>query len=120
MIQGAGERLGKSTAMNIFTPSPRANGFLKEPMPVLLPQLRACSTNVSTTNLSSSTSESAITTKKRKSKGCQALPIIRDLLSNPEYWFQIKGSSDYQFPGKLEWESVMCFAYVHNCITHDL
>ena len=102
MIQGAGESLGKSTAMNIFTASPHADAFLTEPKPVLLPKLKACSGNVLTTNLASS--ESAITTKKRNSKGCQALPIIRDLLSNPECWFDIKGSSDYQFPGKLKCE----------------
>ena len=102
MIQGAGESLVKSTAMNIFTPSPHADAFLTEPKPVLLPKLKVCSGNVLTTNLASS--ESAIITKKRNSKGCQALPIIRDLLSNPECWFDIKGSSDYQFPGKLECE----------------
>ena len=85
----AGENLGKSTAMNIFTPSPHADAFLTEPKPVLLPKMKACSGNVLTTNLASS--ESAITTKKRN----QALPIIRDLLSNPECWFEIKDSNDY-------------------------
>ena len=76
MIHGAGENLGKSTAMNIFTPSPHADAFLTEPKPVLLPKLKACSGNVLTTNLASSESAN---TKKRNSKGCQALPIIRDL-----------------------------------------
>ena len=40
MIQGAGESLGKSTAMNIFTASPHADAFLTEPKPVLLPKLK--------------------------------------------------------------------------------
>ena len=109
MIQGAEESLGKSAAMNIFTASPHADAFLTEPKPVLLPKLKACSGNVLTTNLASS--ESDIATKKRNSKGCQALPIIRDLLSNPECWFDIKGSSDYQFPGKLECECNMFCMY---------
>ena len=110
MIYGAGENLGKSTAMNIFTPSPHADAFLTEPKPVLLPKLKACSGNVLTTNLASS--ESAIITKKRNSKGCQTLPIIRGLLSNLDCWFEIKGSSDYQFPGKLECECNMFCMYV--------
>ncbi len=109
MIHGAGESLKKATAMNVFTPSSRADAFLQDPSPVLLPPLKAFSKSVPVIE------SSASAPKKRNSKGCQALPMIRDLLSNPNFWFEIKGSEDYQYPGEIEWSICVYVCTVACC-----
>ena len=107
MIQGAGESLGKSTAMNIFTASPYADTFLTEPKPVLLPKLKACSGNVLTTNLASS--ESAIATKKRNSKDVKPYPSFETYSQTQSAGLRSRAVVTTSF--LVSWNvSVTCFA----------
>ena len=95
MIHGAGVGLSKTTAMNTVHPVLCSEEFLSNPQPVLLPALAENSKKPSS-QASSNTTKAVV---KRIGRGCRAKPIINGMISNPEQWFEIRSSYDYQFPG---------------------
>ena len=87
--------------------SSEGQNFLTTPTSVLSPSLELgarqsadLSSDLSTD--SSTKTRVSSTSTKRKSKGTQALPIIRTLLSQSENWFEITSPDDYQYPGVFQ------------------
>ena len=75
--------------------------FLTTPTCVVLPILPCLELDTKqSADLSPNPSEKTrVTLTKRESKGSQALPVIRSLLSQSENWFEITTPDDYQYPG---------------------
>ena len=98
MIQGAGQQLSKTTTMNTFYPSSLSEAFIANPSTVLLRKQNKVHNAIPESTASPSSTQK----KSRESKGTQAAPLIRSLLSTPNYWYPITCSSDYQYPGVFD------------------
>ena len=98
MIHGAGVGLSKTTTMNTIHPVLKCEEFLSSPHPVRLPELEE------NPRQPQSSSSPVKAVAKRNGRGCRAKPIISALISDPEQWFEIQNSSDYQFPGVFSTE----------------
>ena len=97
MLIGGGERLACSMVFNSFFPNSTTQVTVETQSPILLPPLTG------STQHTQETPEFTTTTKKsiRQSKGVQALPVIRKLMSSRDHWFPISSSKDYHFPGQF-------------------
>ena len=93
---GAAERFGKSTtAMNVLVPATYSDAFVEDPTPVLLSKL-----DEKTITSSGPRNASSASQPRKRNGQCHVQPIVRELLTHPENWFEINCSDDYQFPGK--------------------
>ena len=111
MLLGGGERLARSMVFNSFYANSATSDTLSTQSPILLPPPPECSSSHSHSTAGSATSACSASTK-RNSKGVQALPMVRKLMSSRRNWFPISSAMDYHFPGQFH----HCYpANIHQC-----
>lgn len=104
MKMGVGTGKNKAMVFNMFQLSSEGFGYIDNPYKICLPQLPEAAEP-------STQQGSCVSKSTRVSKGSQALPVIRNLLSDQAQWFAIENPDDYQYPGVFPHEHPKRVAY---------
>ena len=104
MKVGVGTGKNRAMVFNTFQLSSEGFGYIDNPHKICLPQLPE-------TAEPSTQQASCVSKSTRVSRGSQALPVIRNLLSDQTKWFAIENPDDYQYPGVFPYELPKRVAY---------
>lgn len=101
---GSRHRKNRAMVFNTFQLSSEGFNYIDNPHEIRLPQLP---------DTTEPSTQQALRTSKptRVSRGSQALPVIRNLLSDQTKWFEIENPDDYQYPGVFRHEHPKRVAY---------
>ena len=95
MIKGSGHY----SVMGVYTPLESCQVYISNDKSLMLPAFKHSLEDTSRTLSSNTSVAESSKRKKRLGKGCNILPIVRNLLADQENWKSVTDKRDYQFLG---------------------